>query len=221
MYDDVGPPLPVGPDDVGLGNPGIADLDGFGAGFWAHARGEWSPIRLPELFAGRAVSFRIPYSMPGELIIPPNRSGVVFPEATFLHNVDKPFEIHRLVIRLSALGGESAASAVVNNTQPDTLSRRLRLRINDFSKNENLTKSATEVSQLLANNSGFWEFNDPYVLVRSEGFQVQLETQNFPTVCAPDPDDECQLVAVPMNFMRVEVSFQGYLIAVQPPSETR
>lgn len=214
MLDDVGPPIPTGPDDVGPA--ATTDLDGFGAEFFTHQRATWEPIRLPSLFVGRAVSLRIPYSMPGEINVLPNQRGIVFPEATFLHSLDKPFEVHRLVVRLTA-----KVDVFTPSQQPDTLSRRVRLRISDFAKNENVTKSASLVAQLIANNSGFWEFHDPYTLVRSEGFQVQVETLDFPSICAPDPNSECAPVGLTVTSLNVQVAFQGYLIAVQPASEVR
>lgn len=187
--------------------------------------------RLPANFAGRTITFRIPYTMPGELIVAPEQSGVQFPEATFLHNVDKPFEIHRIVIRLTGLTTGTfpnppgpASSATIMEVQPDTLSRRVRLRINDFSKNEILTKSPTLVSQLLALNTGFWDFEDPYTLVRSEGFQVAVDTLDFPVICVPDTTDSqnpCVLTESRMDYVRVEIAFQGFLLVIAPPSETR
>lgn len=218
-------PMPMGGgggDDVAAEVP--EELFGFAVQDYAEARVnvlEFPTRRLPKDFGGRTVSFRVPYSMPGALTVPPNRSGIVFPEATFLHNVDKPFEIHRLVVRATALTGGVAATATMGSTQPDTLTQLVRLRITDFAKNENVTKSATLSNILLALNSGFWEMDDPYTLVRTEGFQVQMDTQAFPTLCSPDPDDDCQLTPVVTNFMRVEVAFQGYLIIVGPPSEKR
>lgn len=188
--------------------------------------------RLPTTFAGRQISWRVPYTMPGELIVEPSKSGVQFPEATFLHNIDKPFEIHRIIIRLTALTTNTfpnapgpISSAVVMEVQPDTLSRRVRLRINDFSKNELLTKAPALVSQLLALNTGFWDFEDPYTLVRSEGFQIAIDTLDFPIICVPDtsPTSEtpCASVEARVDFVRVEVAFQGFLVVVAPPTESR
>lgn len=211
----------MSPDSDDVGPEASPDTSGFGSD-WFSRQGSWfEPVRLPPFFAARTVTFRIPYCMPGELVVGPNRQGVVFPEATFLHSLDKPFEVHRFSVRLTAMSGADAASATPHLQQPDTLLRRVRFRISDFSKNENVTKSSSLVSQLLSNNSGFWEFHDPYVLVRSEGFQVQIETLDFPTICGPDPDDGCQLTSLPTTFVRVEAAFLGYLIIVQPPSAKR
>jgi hypothetical protein len=37
--------------------------------------------RLPARFAGRDITFRVPFSMPGELIVAAGNVGVQFPEA--------------------------------------------------------------------------------------------------------------------------------------------
>jgi hypothetical protein len=216
--DDVQPGPPPGPDDVSIG--------GFGFGWIVNTwdKGEPDMGRLPPQFAGRDITFRIPYTMPGELEVEPNKRGIVFPEATFLHNVDKPFEIHRMIVRLTAQTEDDEGETIIQETQPDTLSKRISMRVTDFSKNENLTKSATLVSSMLAFNTGFWEWAEPYTRVRSEGFQVQIDSGAFPTICAlgTNPDGEpCQLIEVPTTKVRIEIGFQGFLVVVAPPSETR
>lgn len=176
--------------------------------------------RLPLQFAGKDITFRIPYNIAAELDVGPNLSGVVFPEASFLHNVDKPFEIHRVKIGLTAKGTpEGFVSPTVLEPQPTTMEKRVRMRILDFSKNENLTKSATLVSQLLQRNTGAWDLEEPYTIVRSEGFQVQLDTQDYPAVVILDANIEPERVDV--QFCRIEVNFQGYLDIIGPPSEVR
>lgn len=176
--------------------------------------------RLPLSFAGKDITFRIPYNIAAELDVGPNLSGVVFPEASFLHNVDKPFEIHRAKIGLTAKGTpEGFSTPTVLEPQPTTLEKRIRLRILDFAKNENLTKSATLVSQLLQKNTGAWDLEEPYTIVRSEGFQVQIDTQDYPAVVILDANVEPERVEV--QFVRIEVNFQGYLDIIGPPSEVR
>jgi len=176
--------------------------------------------RLPLEFAGKLITFRIPYNIAAELDVGPNLSGVVFPEASFLHNVDKPFEIHRTKISLTAKGTpEGFQQPTVLEPQPTTLERRVRMRILDFSKNENLTKSATLISLLLQRNTGAWDLEEPYTIVRSEGFQVQVDTQDYPAVVILNDVIEPERVEV--QFVRVEVNFQGYLDIIGSPSEVR
>jgi len=176
--------------------------------------------RLPLQFAGKDVTFRIPYNIAAELDVGPNLSGIVFPEASFLHNVDKPFEIHRVIIRLTAKGTPATfVTPTVLEPQPTTLEERVRMRILDFSKNENLTKSSTFVSLLLNRNTGAWDLEEPYTIVRSEGFQVQIDTQDYPAVVILDATIQPERVDV--QFVRIELNFQGYLDIIGPPSEVR
>ena len=176
--------------------------------------------RLPLQFAGKDITFRIPYNIAAELDVGPNLSGIVFPEASFLHNVDKPFEIHRVKIALTAKGTPATFVApTVLEPQPTTLEQRVRLRFLDFSKNENLTKSATLVALLLQRNTGAWDLEEPYTIVRSEGFQVQIDTQDYPFIIFYN--DNIQPVKVDVQLVRVEINFQGYLDIIGPPSEVR
>lgn len=176
--------------------------------------------RLPLQFAGKDITFRIPYNVAAELAVGPNQSGTVFPEASFLHNVDKPFEIHRVKIELTATGTpEGFTNPTVLEPQPTTMERRVRLAVSDTSKNEKLTKSSTLVGLLISRNTGMWEWEEPYTIVRSEGFQVGVDTLDFPNVVIIDDNLEPELV--PVEFVRVEVNFQGYIDIIGPPSEVR
>ena len=161
--------------------------------------------RLPAKFAGRDITFRVPFTMPGELVVAAGNIGVQFPEATFLHNSDKPFEIHRVIPRVTGLDAQQVVVSPL--VDPNLLQRLTRIRIFDFSKNENLTKNAQLLDTLTKGTSEqTWEWAEPYVLVRSEGFQVTIDNVATAGV-AP--------------FTRIELTFQGFLIVVAPPSESR
>lgn len=160
---------------------------------------------IPASFDDQQIRFRIPYTMGGELVVEPNASGVFFPEATFLTNVDKPFEIDRMFVRLTALDDNKQ----VLDAQPGTLDRRVRLAINDTSKNEKLNKSSQLVSTIITSeegDSGTWEWYVPYTMVRSEGLMIGIDTLDMPAGT---------------SFVRVEISFQGSLIVIALPSGTR
>lgn len=160
---------------------------------------------IPASFDDQTIRFRIPYSMPGEQVVEPNASGEFFPEAAFLVNVDKPFEIDRMVVRLTALDENKK----VLDVQPATLGRRIKLAVNDTSKNEKLTKASHLVDTLISSvegSDGSWEWYVPYTMVRSEGFNVGIDALDFPAGT---------------SFVRVSISFQGSLIVISLPSETR
>jgi hypothetical protein len=172
--------------------------------------------RLPLMFEGRQITFRIPYAMPGEMAVPPSQNGLVFAAATFLHNLDKPFEIHRVIPRLTGLDTNGA----VTEPQPDTLEKRIRLNITDEGKNERITKAPALVENLITANRRSWEFEDPYTIVRGEGFQVGVDSLSYPPVCVLGANCDSFTLTTIVN-VRVSVVFEGYLVVVAPPSETR
>lgn len=170
--------------------------------------------RLPSHFAGRQINFRRPYIIYADADRPASTNGYIFPEASWLVAEDKPFEIHRCIIRLTAKDSEGN----ILEPQPTTLDKRVRVRILDFSKNEMLTKNATLVGAMFKQNEYVWEWDDPYTLVRSEGFQVQVDTDAFPSVCNLVA---CEPISTPVTLVRVEVAFEGFSLFIAPATESR
>jgi hypothetical protein len=179
--------------------------------------------RLPSQWAGRDITMRIPYTMAGELIVASNQSGVQYPDSVFTNNVDMPFECHRMIPRVTGL--DSSKNVQANQLPVETMLELVRLRVNDFGKNVIMTKNPTLANTLVKGSSErTWEWADPYYLVRSEGFQVVVDSllipdwsgNQFQCNCDGTPTDPN-----PLASLRVEVSFQGFLIQVAPPSNTR
>lgn len=163
--------------------------------------------RLPDTFANQKIKARFPYNMPGELIIAFSQSGVLFPDVIFTNQVDKPFEIHRLIPRIAGLDNNQ----VVVEIQPDqdTMQAVARLDILDFRTDMKLTKSPTLIRDLVKGTSErTWEWAEPYTLPNSGGFQVGVTT-----LASPGFEGVTQL--------RIEVNFQGFLIQIAPPSDSR
>jgi hypothetical protein len=89
----------------------------------------------------------------------------------------------------------------------------------DISKDLRLTKNPGLISSFLTDNARTWEWAVPYTIVRQEGLQVVLDADAFPSICVPDPTN-CAgppVVSV-VGSVRVEVTFQGYLIILEPPA---
>jgi hypothetical protein len=163
--------------------------------------------RLPDMWANRRITMRVPYLMDGELTLTSGQSGVQFPDATFMNNVDKPFEIHRVIPRLTALDADGTALP----TQPtqELLAELVRVLMTDIGKNSPMTKSPALIALLTKGSSErTWEWADPYYLIRSESIQIVCDALTFPVI---------QDFAA----IRVEFAFQGFLIVVAPPSESR
>jgi hypothetical protein len=174
--------------------------------------------RLPSQWAGRDITLRIPYAMEGELILTGAQTGVQFNTALFTNNVDMPFEGHRMIPRVTGL--DSSSNVQPNQMTQDTLSELVRLRMADFGKNVQLLKNPALINTITKGSSErTWEWADPYYLVRAEGFQVACDTLALPVW------DGAQIVAAPpnnpLNMLRIEVTFQGFLLQVAAPSNTR
>jgi hypothetical protein len=163
--------------------------------------------RLPDSWAGRKITMRIPYEMPGEVPLTTNQTGQQFPDATFLHNVDKPFEIHRVKPFVMALDTNGA----LLSPQPDqvTLQALLRVRISDLGKNELMTKSPISVALIPKGAAEqTWEWAEPYTIVRAESFQLAVDALAFTNFSG-------------LVTLRFAFKFEGFLIVVAPPSESR
>lgn len=168
--------------------------------------------RLPLAFAGKNITFRIPYEMAGEIILASAQTGVQFPDTVFAHNVDKPFEIHRLKPLITVL--DSNGNNVPNPPSQEILQSFIRVRMSDLGKNELLTKSPTLLSLLTSGTSlQTWEWDEPYTIVRSEAFQVVADALSFANLQT--------LINVGTIQLRLSLIFQGFIVVVSPPSEAR
>ena len=163
--------------------------------------------RLPATFAGRQITARAPWVMPGELIITSAAQGQQYPEGTYLNNTDRPFEIHRMIPFVTALDVDGVALTTVPDQ--DLLSALVRVQILDLGKQNPLTKAATLLRLLVKGSSErTWEFADPYYLAKSEQFQVTLNALTFPAIAS-------------LASLSVDISFEGFFVSIGPPSESR
>jgi hypothetical protein len=174
--------------------------------------------RLPAQWAGRDITLRIPYMMEGELILAGGQAAVQFNTALFTNNVDMPFECHRMIPRVT--GMDSSSNVQPNQMTQDTLAELVRLRIADFGKSVQMTKNPTLINVITKGTSErTWEWADPYYLIRAEGFQVSVDTLTLPTWDGEQIAQNPPLNA--LNQLRIEINFQGFLLQVAPPSNTR
>ena len=162
-----------------------------------------------------------------EIIVGPNISGTVFPDVDLSIQSDKPFEVHRMVPRLTALAsiqydGQAAAVVQPADPQPETMDKRIRLTVNDFTKSTIMTKNATLLNSFITENRKTWDWDAPYTIERSTGFQVQVDSLDFPSVCVADITGSCAApTKIAITQCRVEVAFHGFLIVVAAPTEQR
>jgi hypothetical protein len=129
---------------------------------------------LPTHFDGRLIVERIPYTMPGELVIPAASFNRPFAEGTFLHSLDLVFEVISLNFQASCLGDGNVpieTPAAVTDTM-----RQVRIRAKGLGKTRDLTKASQLLSSLadpdrLADN-GRWEMVQPYYLKNGQGWAI-------------------------------------------------
>jgi hypothetical protein len=159
--------------------------------------------------------------MPSTLTVENGATGVQFPEAVFLHNVDKPFECHRVIVRVMPFN-DAATPVILTpvfvgavNNLLQILQKYVAIRIRDTSKNEALTKASAIIGDFQTGDAMTWEFQDPYTMVRSEGFEVTCDNN------LTDFTITVGGTTVTVGNIRFEVVFEGYLIVIAPASESR
>jgi subtilisin family serine protease len=141
--------------------------------------------------------------MPGELIVNAATQNVPFPEGTFLHSVDKPFEVWGVKLLASQSVNGGVGFIPIAAPAPN-IDKFWRVRMRDLSKNQEITRAAQLVDSLVDNDDNVWWWTpEPYTIVRAEGFDVSVDN------------------TLAVNFLRAEVTFRGYLLILEPPSETR
>lgn len=167
--------------------------------------------RLPNYFAGRPITEREPYNMPGELILAASVTGTQFPANTYDHNIDKPFETHRMIPRITPL--DSSGIEVDNSladVSQEVLQSLVRVRIANAGRNVNFQKAAVLLSNLTKGTTErSWEFADPYYLITGEGYTISVDTLAFPT----------SFGSAGITQLRIEMNFQGFNIIIGPPTE--
>jgi hypothetical protein len=173
---------------------------------------------IPAAFGSEQIKFRVPYNMSGEISPPENTAGNFFPVETFNHDRDKPFEMERMQVRLTPINTDESPPELID-ALPQTLGRRVRLRIENTSTSSLLTKTPILVDSLISSregDAGSWEWRVPYVLKFGEAIQVQADILSLAGLVNP-----ANGASISVGAVRVEISFQGSLLQLQPASETR
>lgn len=160
--------------------------------------------RLPDTYLDRAgkrrkIMRRMPYSMGASIDVLSSEPGRQFPAASFLHNVDMPFEVHRLVPRVIGVDASDPTQVVLPLVEGD---RFISFRVTEFGKKENevLTKASTLVPSVIKSNTEHtWEWTEPNYLQKSEGYTVRIDSSVF---------DDSEVI------WRTQFLFQGYLLVL-------
>jgi len=174
--------------------------------------------RLQAEWADRLITARFPHHMEGELILPSESPSTQMNDGLFTHNVDMPFEVHRMIPRVTGL--DAVGAPLANQPSQDLLFSLVRARVENGGKSLLLTKAPALLSTFTKGSSErTWEWAEPLVLTRSESFSITLNTLALPIwdggQIPTDPP------TTPLTSLRVEIAFQGFLLAVAPPSNVR
>lgn len=162
--------------------------------------------RLPETFAGQRIHYRVPFSMPGTFNIASNTPNEQFPTSTFMQTEDKPFEIHRVIPRVIAV---DASNNPTTGVPTDLMMRLVSMQLQDLGKDQFLTKQAITLYNLVKGTTEkTWEFADPYYLRKGENIIVNITSAVYPTVLNSQK-------------IQVQLSFEGFLVVIAPPSDRR
>jgi hypothetical protein len=160
--------------------------------------------------------------MPAEMTVLANTANNAFPADVFKLDTDKPFEIWRMIVRLTAQSVD--VPPFIFEPQPASLNKHVRLRVVDTAFESRMNKAMQLVDSLQKDDELCWEWEVPYTVVRAQGFSVDVDALTLPRYClevANLADVNCTATIVGVPAVRVEVTFQGYLLILAPPSETR
>lgn len=168
--------------------------------------------RLPDQFAGRVITYREPFAMEGVAILDSAQVGFQFPEGTFTHASDKPFEIHRMIPRVIGTDDDDIPVDCTDQCSQDFYFNFIKLRINDLGKTMEMTKSSTYLASLVKGSSETtWEFAQPAYMAKGELYQVMLDADTFPTSFSETGIDG----------LRVHITFEGFQLITSPASDNR
>lgn len=170
--------------------------------------------RLPATWANRLITEREPYELYGELFLAASTPGFQFPDTTFSNNVNKPFEIHRMIPRV--YGADSSNVIVfdsgVNMPTESLMAALVKLKITDIGLDYVMTKNPTRIDVMVKGSSErTWEFADPHYLVTSNQIQVVCDVDAFPA----------GFTDLEIAKLLIAITFQGFLLTVAPPGENR
>lgn len=124
---------------------------------------------------------RLPYNFPlsNSATISAGQTGVPLNETDFLNALEWPFEIHNIKF----------------SQDPSHSFRDWRVNIQDQTFNQPLMKNSTLVADLVANNTGRWDLEYPWI-ARPKGGGLKVSVDNLDS----------------QNAILVDINFQGYLM---------
>lgn len=162
--------------------------------------------RLATTYAGQRITYRVPFAMTGFVDLPIVTGGAPFAERQadrnfFLHNGDKPFEVHRMRPTALAVNAGVFSAAVAQ----ETLIAPIQVALRERSRNQAMTASFVPLLNLIKGSAEMtWEWAEPMTLVRGEGYFLKAASRQT----TGDPT-------------RLNLTFEGFLLILAPASDSR
>lgn len=158
--------------------------------------------RLPDSFAQRKITSRVPYSMEAHIDLTSLQIATL-PTLPLSHNVDRPFEIHRMIPRVAST--TTPPTSIIADLGMLGLTLAV-IQILDVTKQQDLLRVPTPPANLVKGiGELIWEWADPFYLERSESLMVSTEAANLSALTP----------------IRLYITFQGFLVNIAPASDRR
>jgi hypothetical protein len=152
---------------------------------------------------GRDITFRLPYTMVQEVTFGSEEKDIDV--EGFVWRMDKPLDVQRFVIQLTALDGDA-----VIDPQPTVLGHFLsNISIYNWDTNE-MHGSTGGVAFRVYDNMLLWEPETELVIFRAGGFKIKFTSRKFDISPALKLTNKLRIRAV--------VSVAGDAVVVAPPS---
>jgi len=169
--------------------------------------------RISSYYAGLPVTTRLGHVVTSSVDLPlagaapATAKSVQFDPRDFLHAVDKPFEVHRMTARV--LYANDDAPPKYGVPDQDVALACIDISIKEKSRNVALTAGYVPLLNLIKGDAErTWEWIDPFVLVRGQGFIVQALM-------------ESSVLPFAATALRLQISFLGFLLVIPPASDNR
>lgn len=169
-------------------------------------------------YAGEVITTRVPHAVQAYVDLP--KIGYGSPAATvravpfdlnaFLHNAAMPFEVHRMIPRV--IYADTSTPTVYGVPDQDVGLGCIEVSIREKSSNRAMTAGFVPLLNLVkgvAEQS--WEWTNPMTLVRGQGYVVQAKM-----ACTVFP-----FASDAVSALRLQLSFEGYMLVMPPASDRR
>jgi hypothetical protein len=133
-------------------------------------------LQLPKsYFSPLAKTFDIkarkPYIVASDMTLAAAAAPTVFPDGSFIHSLDLPFEVLRMIPAVACLDG--SLNPIPDPNIGDIL-HLVKVKIKLLSDSRDMTLVSTRLSELVEKENKIWSFDYPLYLERQNGFVVEV-----------------------------------------------